>query len=60
MRMCADKNAGLKFDSLVNMSLTAEYVVNNFSEEDLANIIYTVSPKSSYIRSSFNLTSVFE
>ncbi|KAI9366068.1 ribosomal RNA small subunit methyltransferase H [Zopfochytrium polystomum] len=40
MRMCADQVHGPKMDELTNKTLTAEYVVNNFSEEQLADIIY--------------------
>ncbi|ORY35153.1 bacterial methyltransferase [Rhizoclosmatium globosum] len=40
MRMCSDKVHGPKYDLLANSSLTAEHIVNTFSEPDLANIIY--------------------
>ncbi|KAJ3061226.1 hypothetical protein HDU98_002859 [Podochytrium sp. JEL0797] len=40
MRMCADKLHGPKFDEMANSSLTAEFVVNTYSEVDLANLIY--------------------
>ncbi|KAJ3413608.1 hypothetical protein HDV05_007752 [Chytridiales sp. JEL 0842] len=39
MRMCADPVYGDKFDSLANRSLTAEFVVNAYTEESLAEII---------------------
>ncbi|KAJ3011039.1 UNVERIFIED_CONTAM: hypothetical protein HDU68_001857 [Siphonaria sp. JEL0065] len=40
MRMCADNVHGPRFDVLANSSITAEHIVNTFSQEDLANIIY--------------------
>ncbi|KAJ3241106.1 hypothetical protein HDU81_001892 [Chytriomyces hyalinus] len=40
MRMCADSLHSPKFDVLANATLSADHVVNTFSQEDLANIIY--------------------